>query len=147
MILCFGAGGLGLGFVLQSYYFMATTAYLGAFLVFRGFGTIFGNYPNVLTLAPNTKLPNSYYMYLGLIVIHAGLGFVAQFLLKKKFPSTEDEAEFQQNNENDKAQPLKEGDQEGADNVEEVKVEGGEEGGEPKDEEKGEGEVEGEGKP
>lgn len=69
-------GGLAVG--LRCYFFMVTTSFLGSFLVFRGFGNLFGNYPNVMALRSNEKMNNSYYMYVGLILTHTLLGFLAQ---------------------------------------------------------------------
>jgi len=67
--------GLFFGSLLQTYFFMITTSYLGSYLVFRGFGNLFGNYPNLFSLTRHVKISNSFYMYVGLIVTHTLLGF------------------------------------------------------------------------
>ena len=64
--------GTFLATILKKYFFIVTTSYLGSFLIFRGFGSLFGNYPNVLII--KTKLPQSYYEYFGLIIGHTILG-------------------------------------------------------------------------
>ena len=78
--------GTFLATILKKYFFIVTTSYLGSFLIFRGFGSLFGNYPNVLII--KTKLPQSYYEYFGLIIGHTIFGIVIQLILKKYYKPT-----------------------------------------------------------
>ena len=60
LIICsFTILGTFLGALLKGYFFIATTSYLGSFLVVRGIGTLIGNYPNVFSI--RKKLPEIYY--------------------------------------------------------------------------------------
>jgi len=88
--------GLSLGSLLRTYFFMITTSYLGSFLVFRGFGNLFGNYPNLFSLNNHVKLNNSYYMYFGLIMSHMMLGFLSQTILNKRFNDGEDDRNYKE---------------------------------------------------
>lgn len=86
--------GLFFGTVLRTNFFMLTTSYLGSYMVFRGFGNLFGNYPNLFSLTKQVKLSNSFYMYVGLIVTHTLLGFLAQTILKRRFNDGEEEKNY-----------------------------------------------------
>lgn len=103
IILVFTLAGSMLGGFLKENFFIVTTSYLGSFLVFRGLGSLVGNYPNVL------KQPagSAYFMYIGLIVLHTVLGVIAQSILKKKMPAKDDSAEF--TNHTELTQPIIEG--------------------------------------
>jgi len=93
VVVC-ATGGVFLGSFLRTYFFMTTTAYLGAFLVVRGVGNLLGNYPNVLTLDEGVVIENVYYLYVGVIVCVALAGYFTQVMMKAKWPSTDDGADM-----------------------------------------------------
>jgi len=95
----FATAGVFLGSFLRTYFFMTTTAYLGAFLVVRGFGNLMGNYPNVIS-APVIENTTTYLIYIGVIVLVAVAGYFTQVVLKAKWPSAEDSASEAKNPEN-----------------------------------------------
>ena len=83
IIVVFTIAGSMLGGFLKENFFIVTTSYLGSFLVFRGLGSLLGNYPNVL----KTPAGSTYFMYIGLIILHTILGIVAQSILMCSPPS------------------------------------------------------------
>lgn len=92
----FASSGVFLGACLRTYFFMLTTAYLGAFLLTRGFGNLMGNYPNVLYMTHGEVIPFVYYVYVGSIFGLGAIGYLVQVLMQKKWPQEEDENTFRE---------------------------------------------------
>ena len=64
--------------------FVITTAYLGSFFIFRGLGSMFGNYPSMFLRT--ISAPEQYYLYFGLTIGLAVLGIIVQLVLKSYYP-------------------------------------------------------------
>jgi hypothetical protein len=85
IIICaFALVGTCLSTIFKEASFVVSTAYLGSFFIFRGFGSMFGNYPSSFHM--KSKMPHEYYMYFGLILGLSVLGIILQLILKQQFP-------------------------------------------------------------
>ena len=84
VICAFALVGTCLSTIFKEASFVVSTAYLGSFFIFRGFGSMFGNYPSSFQM--KSKMPHEYYMYFGLILGLSVLGIILQLILKQKFP-------------------------------------------------------------
>lgn len=67
--------------------FIITTAYLGSFFIFRGLGSMFGNYPSMFLRTLGS--PEQYFLYFGLTMGLAMLGIIIQLVMRSYYPVSE----------------------------------------------------------
>ena len=74
-----GCLGCFLHQVMRQYFYIATTSFIGSFMMFIGIGSLYGNYPKVLKFDGEITL--SLHLYLYQTLLHTGLGMLIQSIL------------------------------------------------------------------
>lgn len=113
-----GCLGCFLHQVMRQYFYIATTSFIGSFMMFIGIGSLYGNYPKVLKFDGEITL--SLHLYLYQTLLHTGLGMLIQSILPIwQYVKTSQQEEFNNYDKkngmvseklNDKEEQVKSGD-------------------------------------